>query len=372
MGHGGTLDPMATGVLIVGVGRGTKHLNGFLGCTKTYDTVVLFGKGTDTYDVAGKIVSEAPHDHITQHLVEEKLAAFRGKIKQVPPIYSALKIEGMKAYEYARTGKELPRELESREMEVDECTLLDWQEGGKHTFRWPAAEASEEEKAVARKLMKSPEVSIRDQPGVDEQAVLTLAKDPRTTPDRHTRPSSPSRVEMNKLSPGDKAALHTHEQTLSDTPADGQAATIRLRVSSGFYVRSFAHDLGLACNSYGTMAALLRSRQGDYTCIDPPSEDLVPCLTYEEFDQGEDVWGPKLSKILGSWLRKNPVAVNITRLDDRDRATDPKNSSGYRESYNDRRRGNYQQEGGRWSMGKRKQYDGDSDGRSRRNSSSPE
>lgn len=60
MGHGGTLDPMATGVLIVGIGRGTKHLGDMLGCIKTYETIVLFGKGTDTYDVAGKIVSEAP------------------------------------------------------------------------------------------------------------------------------------------------------------------------------------------------------------------------------------------------------------------------------------------------------------------------
>ena len=375
MGHGGTLDPMATGVLIVGIGRGTKHLNEFLGCTKTYDTVVLFGKGTDTYDVAGKIVSDAPHDHVTRNIVEENLATFRGKIKQVPPIYSALKIEGMKAYEYARTGKELPRELESREMDVRECTLLDWQEGGKHNFRWPAAEASEEDKAVARKLMKRPEVSIRDQPGVVEQAVSIPPKDARTTPDRHSRPSSPSRAEMNKLSPSDKAALHTHEQTLSEMPADGPAATIRLTVSSGFYVRSFAHDLGLACNSYGTMAALLRSRQGDYTCTDAPFNGLVPCLTYAELNQGEETWGPKLSKILRSWLDKNPVAVNGPRIDDRDRSTDPRDSSEHRKSHDDRRGNNQQRQndkGDRWSIGKRKHTDGGGDARKRRNSSSPE
>ena len=370
MGHGGTLDPMATGVLIIGVGRGTKHLNQFLGCTKTYDTVVLFGKGTDTYDVAGKIVSEAPHNHITQHLVEEKLAAFRGKIKQVPPIYSALKIEGMKAYEYARTGKELPRELESREMVVNECTLLDWEEGGKHKFRWPAAEASEEDKAVVRKLMKGAEVTTPAQPGAEEQAGSLQPKDASPTPDKPSRSKSPSPAEMNKLSPNEKAALHTHEQTLSDTPADGPVATIRLTVSSGFYVRSFAHDLGLACKSHGSMAALLRSRQGDYTCTDPPSEDLVPCLTYEEFEQGEDAWGPKLSKILESWLLENPERVGVLKMDDRDRTTDSRKSSSYRHNYNNRRRGN--EKGGRWSMGKRKHHDGDGEAVSRRNSSSPD
>lgn len=71
------MDPMATGVLIIGVGAGTKKLPDFLLCKKTYDTTVLFGKSSDTYDIAGKNVAEAPYDQITRELVEQKLEQFR-------------------------------------------------------------------------------------------------------------------------------------------------------------------------------------------------------------------------------------------------------------------------------------------------------
>ena len=101
LGHGGTLDPLATGVLIVGVGSGTKALNQFLACTKTYETVVLFGAATDSYDVTGKVVAKAPFAHLTRTKVEEALAQFKGKIRQRPPIFSALKVKGKPLYEYA-------------------------------------------------------------------------------------------------------------------------------------------------------------------------------------------------------------------------------------------------------------------------------
>jgi tRNA pseudouridine55 synthase len=370
MGHGGTLDPMATGVLIVGIGRGTKSLGDFLDCTKTYETVVIFGKSTDTYDVAGKIVSDAPFDHVTRELVEKKLDAFRGKIKQVPPIYSALKINGMKAYEYARSGKELHRELESRNMNVTECVLLDWFEGGKHEFRWPATEASEEDKTVARKLMKVEEKSSSvplAKPGIEEGTDPPVRDESKEGPDERTkqqeRKTSLSRAELNSLTPSAKAALHTHEQSLSDIPADGPAARIRLTVSSGFYVRSFAHDLGIACGSYGTMAALSRSRQGDYTCNVPAPDSLIPSLTYEDLDQGEDVWGSKLETVLRDWAAKNSSLSQLQRVDDRDKPSDSRRSVRNQKS-NGYRGGNYnrQQNNVRGEQGSRK----------RRNSSSPE
>ena len=325
MGHGGTLDPLATGVLIVGIGRGTKTLGGFLECTKTYETLVLFGKSTDTYDVSGKVVADAPHSHLTRTMVEEKLAAFRGKIKQVPPVYSALRIDGMRAYEYARTGKELPRQLESRDMTVDECTLLDWYEGGQHDYRWPAAEASSEEKVVARKLMRGADTAIAiPGPGITISETADETKVPTQKPlaegsRNPVRSPSPSRRELNRMNPSAKAALHTHEQDLSDQPADGPAARIRLTVSSGFYVRSFAYDLGISCGSFAAMAELLRSRQGDYTSIEPAPEGLVPCITYEELEKGEDDWGPKLTEVLQNWTSKHPVVDDQPRIDDRDK-----------------------------------------------------
>ncbi|CAZ83853.1 unnamed protein product [Tuber melanosporum] len=90
MGHGGTLDPLATGVLVIGVGTGTKSLSSLISCTKTYETTALFGASTDTYDCTGRILKRALHSHITPQLIESALDAFRGEILQKPPIYSAL------------------------------------------------------------------------------------------------------------------------------------------------------------------------------------------------------------------------------------------------------------------------------------------
>lgn len=233
MGHGGTLDPLAAGVLIVGIGRGTKQLQQYLACSKTYDTVVLFGASTDTYDCTGTITQRAPVEHVTKELVEVKLAQFRGTIMQAPPLYSALKINGIKACKYARQGKELPRELESREMQVDECTLLEWCPSGKTHFKFPG----------------------------------------------------------------------------ETEPALAPAARIRLTVCSGFYVRSFAHDLGLACGSRSHMASLLRTRQANFTIEETKdTSDLVTALSYEELEAGEEVWGAKLRPQLTEWVRENPLA----------------------------------------------------------------
>ena len=102
-----------------------------------------------------------------KELVEEKLSSFTGKIKQAPPIYSAIKVNGMKAYDYARSGKELPRELAPREMEVIKCKMLKWHEGGTHEYRWPAQEAPEDEKEAARKLIQN--TNIRDGGGSKRQ-----------------------------------------------------------------------------------------------------------------------------------------------------------------------------------------------------------
>lgn len=86
MGHGGTLDPIATGVLVVGVGSGTKQLNQFLGGLKEYEATCVFGTVTDSYDAVGKILRRAPLNHITRESVEKALIDFRGEIKQQPPM----------------------------------------------------------------------------------------------------------------------------------------------------------------------------------------------------------------------------------------------------------------------------------------------
>ncbi|KAK3076736.1 hypothetical protein LTS18_012202, partial [Coniosporium uncinatum] len=161
VGHGGTLDPLATGVLITGVGKGTKQLQGFLDCTKSYEAVVLFGCATDSYDRLGKIVKRAPHAHITKAKVEDALKKFWGKTMQIPPVYSALRIDGKRLYEYAREGKELPRDIEKRPVEVTELDLVEWWEGGEHEHKWPTEEVSGDEREAAEKLFKKSEEAIK-------------------------------------------------------------------------------------------------------------------------------------------------------------------------------------------------------------------
>jgi tRNA pseudouridine55 synthase len=381
MGHGGTLDPMATGVLIIGVGAGTKRLSDFLSCTKTYDTTVLFGKSSDTYDIAGKTVAEAPYKHITRGLVEEKLGLFRGKIKQVPPIYSALKVDGMKAYEYARSGKELPRELQSREMEVTQCELLDFFDGGKHDFRWPADEADDEEK-VARKLLEEPEESSTAKTKGSESLqtdisseVKTQDADGKVLPDASIQhePNIRKAAYSNRLSSEAKAALHTHDiPELSSAPSPAPAARIRLTVSSGFYVRSFAHDLGRAVGSMGMMASLVRSRQEDFSCITDDT-GAIQALTYDELEQGEAVWGPRVESMLEEWTKKHPVALDRQQRE----RTGYQNREDFKGLPPKRRGGDGFHGRDRFS-GDRRRYDSgprggrDSGDKRRRNSSSPE
>ncbi|KAJ5050485.1 uncharacterized protein L3040_002366 [Drepanopeziza brunnea f. sp. 'multigermtubi'] len=154
IGHGGTLDPLATGVLIAGVGKGTKSLQDFLSCTKVYETIVLFGTSTDTYDRVGKVLKRAPYAHVTKELVEEALEQFRGKFMQLPPLFSALKMNGKPLYEYAREGKEIPREIERRPVEVLSLEMLEWMEGGTHEHVAPTDEAGYAEINVANKLWR--------------------------------------------------------------------------------------------------------------------------------------------------------------------------------------------------------------------------
>ena len=108
IGHGGTLDPMATGVLPVFVGRATRGVEFFEHAHKTYETVLQLGITTDTEDITGTVLEEKPVV-ITPQQVEAALSQFRGEIRQIPPMYSAIKIGGKKLYNLARQGKEVER-----------------------------------------------------------------------------------------------------------------------------------------------------------------------------------------------------------------------------------------------------------------------
>ena len=121
IGHGGTLDPMATGVLPVFVGRATRGVEFFEHAEKTYETVLRLGLTTDTEDVTGTVLTETM-PNISREELEKTLEFFRGDILQVPPMYSALKVNGQKLCDLARKGQEIARE--PRPITIHELTLL--------------------------------------------------------------------------------------------------------------------------------------------------------------------------------------------------------------------------------------------------------
>ena len=126
IGHGGTLDPMATGVLPVFVGRATRGVEFFEHAEKAYETLLIPGLTTDTEDSTGTVLSKQEVS-VTREQLEGVLPQFRGEILQVPPMYSALKVNGQKLCDLARKGREIPRQ--PRPITIHELTLLGFEEG---------------------------------------------------------------------------------------------------------------------------------------------------------------------------------------------------------------------------------------------------
>ena len=124
IGHGGTLDPMATGVLPVFVGRATRGVEFFEHAEKTYEAVIRFGITTDTEDISGTVLREQ-EVNLSKEEFLAVLPRFRGEILQVPPMYSALKINGQKLVDLARKGKEVERQ--PRPITIHELEMVDFQ-----------------------------------------------------------------------------------------------------------------------------------------------------------------------------------------------------------------------------------------------------
>ncbi|KIY72207.1 pseudouridine synthase [Cylindrobasidium torrendii FP15055 ss-10] len=236
VGQGGTLDPLADGVLVVAVGKATKSLQSFLDGPKEYTATCLLGAETDSYDSEGKIVRKAPWKHVTEEAVKEKLCQFTGKITQIPPIFSALKMDGKPLYEYARKGLPLPRPIASREVTILSLELVKWL-GTDHSFSYPTQSLTDEER-------KALEVAVKS---VDKDAEI--------------------KNEPEESAPDEKPA----------------AFVIKMTVSGGTYVRSIVHDLAHAVQSCGHVVTLSRTRQGQFT-LAPEKEDDLPCIPYAIFD----------------------------------------------------------------------------------------
>lgn len=124
VGHAGTLDPLATGVMIIVSGKSTKLIEQLQSGVKEYIATIALGATTPSYDLETEIDARYPTAHITRELVEEVLAKFTGRIEQVPPAFSACKIDGKRAYKMARKGDTV--ELKPKILVIDEIELLEY------------------------------------------------------------------------------------------------------------------------------------------------------------------------------------------------------------------------------------------------------
>jgi len=216
VGHGGTLDPLATGVLPIAIGEATKLAGHMLDATKGYDFTIAFGAQTDTLDLEGKVV--ATSDHLpTRAQVEAILPRFTGPIDQVPPAYSALKVNGKRAYALARAGEEV--ELKTRAVTVFALE------------------------------MKAEGPRPNPLPHAGEGAGAALH-----------HPPSPSPVLTGE---GWGEGSFVSSITLSAT------------VSKGTYIRSLARDVALALGTVGHVTMLRRTRAGPFSLEQAISLDFL-------------------------------------------------------------------------------------------------
>jgi len=125
VGHAGTLDPLATGLLIICTGKFTKRIPELQGQTKEYTGTITLGATTPSYDLETEIDNTFPTKHLTKELIKNATENFIGKIEQVPPIFSALKKDGKRLYEFAREGKTV--EIKSRQIEIFEFEITNIQ-----------------------------------------------------------------------------------------------------------------------------------------------------------------------------------------------------------------------------------------------------
>ncbi|OBA23987.1 pseudouridine synthase, partial [Metschnikowia bicuspidata var. bicuspidata NRRL YB-4993] len=268
MGHGGTLDPLASGVLIIGVGSGTKQLSYYLGeCTKTYETRAVLGQSTTTGDLEGEVVTQTDVAGVTLGRLQQAAAKFVGTIRQTPPVYSALKVNGKPLYEYAREGIPVPKAIEPRAVKVHLFVVHD--DFGPHDkYGYLACPATAD-------LMGK---AVFNNPTLDDHELCYsaefMARADVDDADKATN-IRPQLVDPSHEPSGRPPVFHA---TAS--------------VGSGTYIRSLVSDLGRAVGLLAFMAELVRCKQANWEL----GKNVFQLSDFTERDQR--VWGPVLKRVL--------------------------------------------------------------------------
>ena len=247
VGHGGTLDPVATGVIPICLGQATRLMEYVIDGAKEYRGEVEFGIETDTYDSVGTVTGRADTSHVDRAGIERALATFTGTIQQVPPMYSALKRQGKRLYELARAGVEIERE--PRDVKVLNTTLVDWSPPvvtvdvtcGRGFYM----------RSLAHDLGQMLGC------GAHVKSLVRLRTGPFRVDDAVVLPEPPESLPVEEL----QRALHAPDAVLTGLPAliVGAQHEGMLRDGRGFITRSKVPDIGeeARCRAYGTGGRLI-------------------------------------------------------------------------------------------------------------------
>ena len=247
IGHAGTLDPLATGLLLVCVGKATKRISELQEGEKVYSGTMVLGATTPCYDLERPIDCRYPYEHITPALIEEARRQFLGDIEQVPPLFSAVKIDGQRAYTLARTVAGDNMEAEAPSPTPKTVHIYDFQITA---FRPQAMHGDD---LPAAPLLSFPKASAESTCSLCH-AEETSTKSPLTS--------------------------HLYKSPLGEVPPELPQIDFRIRCGKGTYIRSIARDFGLALDSGAFLSALRREQIGDYTLADAiPLTDIETFLT---------------------------------------------------------------------------------------------
>lgn len=219
VGHAGTLDPLATGVLLVCIGNATKQAQSFQDHDKEYLAGIMFGATTPSYDREKDIDRRFPYEHISEEAVAEVLPSFLGTHEQIAPLFSAKSVDGVRAYEMARRMYKQSAGTSSGDFDTAALSILQ------------------------KSMITIHSISLES---FVPSALLTGAGSPKTVED--TSSSASSRINV------------------IDTSALGlPVATVRIACSKGTYIRAFARDIGEALGSGAFLNSLCRTRTGEFS-----------------------------------------------------------------------------------------------------------
>ena len=248
VGHAGTLDPLATGVLLVCIGKATKLAETLQSHDKEYIAGVTFGATTPSYDLEKEIDRYFPYEHITAESVEVALPAFIGEQDQIAPLFSAKSVDGVRAYELARKLHKEGKTLDEAAQELIRTARITISELELLNFEYTSQERRMENEDRATRGTEAGGPQTKCSGGVSEANVrVSISALATENEDRATQTDASSRINVT-----DNSALGLPH------------ATIRMACSKGTYVRAFARDLGEALQSGAHLDSLIRSRSGEF------------------------------------------------------------------------------------------------------------